>query len=245
MKGCLSLILLLFVVGILGSFLVPKDDSQESSLQSSPPPSEPAPSPIAPSFPAREFWPRQVTLHVPQTFSEVAAHGTIDANLPAGSKITVSDLIQEKTILAKRGDMKAEVPIENTDFLTLAREAETKTLAAREAAHKKRIEQEKADADKIKAAEERDLAERGPKPAIIGNWIPGPVKRALQDHMKDPDSFKVREVLDITHAEVKGTKCWLVQLTFMGKNGFGGTVTAIADVYVRNNEVIDVRIMQP
>jgi hypothetical protein len=94
----------------------------------------PPPPPLtAVVFPKESYWPDQVHLTKPAKLTTPAGRGSIIFTVPAGTEVWafVQDDKKNLKIQKKDPDLEGLVPIEDTDFLDVARSAEAKREAAK------------------------------------------------------------------------------------------------------------------
>lgn len=262
MKGCLSLIVILVFVAIVAAIFKAGSGHQETPAAATSVPVVQKPvtavqtvttnapaavvAPTPPPFPAMKFWPKTVHLVQAAEFTSESAGAAIKTKVPAGTAITGTLSTDEKTIAATWGQLKAQIPIEWTDFVSLARATEAKAIADAEQVRKAdaaRAEAEKAAAIQAKAQEAREY---GPEPLFVetglfGANIPPALERMVKKSMREPSSFKIRQLIGMKKAEHNGVKCYQLAFEYSAKNGFGGTSIGTVVAWVRGDEVLDIQ----
>jgi len=228
MRGCFIIIASLGLVGIAFSQIAGEGDAK---------------------IPSQQFWPEEVTLAKEQIFRGKAGKAEVQSKVSAGTKVHIFDL-EDQTIISKRGEMTARIPVADTDFLVIANANASAAVAQREkdlaAAEIARVAREKQSA----ATAAADLAAYG-KPPLFGPQllgdgivIPSALARTIKQNLKDPGSFQARKAISIAKAERNGVKCYQLIFEYGAKNSFGGYVTGIAEGYVRESTVVDLVIRQ-
>ncbi len=68
------------------------------------------------------------------------------------------------------------------------------------------------------------------------------VANFIKNTANDPDSIKWDRWYKPHVGMRNGQKCWVVYVTFLGKNAFGGVIRQSGHAYIRNGRVIDFRL---
>jgi hypothetical protein len=100
--------------------------------------SSPSPTATPETFPKEGFFPEKAHLLKPTTLSGTAGSGSVTITFPAQKEVLVflSDDHKTVTIQTQNPDLKGTVPIEDTDFVALARENQSKRDAEKVAKEK-------------------------------------------------------------------------------------------------------------
>jgi hypothetical protein len=268
MKGCLKFFFLIFFIGVLLSIFVhkesppasvsitPKPNAVASATASPRPVSSPAavqipaptPTPVQTAtpepFPSESYWPDKA--HLVREAVMTGANGGITMKLPSGTEVWVFLSEDQKTVKVqtKDPDLTGTVLVEDTDFIQLARQKQKQRLEEKKA-RAARAQQELAVAANVAAVEE---AAYGPKPdfydAGFSKHVPDNILAGLKRLAIDPDSIKIREIGSCQKEQHGGEKCWHIQFSYQGRNGFGGPSTGIVDAWIRNGQVLDIAIKE-
>ena len=259
MKGCLTIVVAL---GIIGIFMAIFGSHQETPVMPAPTPvaairpvkptpaSSPvgsatvaaiSPSPTPEAFPKEGSWPDKVHLMAPVQLSGAVGSGSITMTSPVGTEVFAFLSDDHKTVTVEVNQLKGTVPIESTDFLILAK---AKERLKNEAA----INEQKRAVEAVKMQEQATAAsdaEYGEKPefydAGFSKKIPPLVEATLKSGMSDPDSFKIRDIGGMAKTEYKGQKCYEIQFTYSGKNGFIATRVGTITAWVKNGIPLDIK----
>jgi len=256
MKGCLTIIVSLAIIGIFMAIF--GSHKEEPSIQTpTPVTSKPAPapiatpqkpvatpSPIAEPFPKEGCWPDKVHLQAPVQVSGVVGSGSMTMTEPVGEEVFAFLSSDHKTVTIQVDQLKGTAPIESTDFVALATARELAEFQAAENEQKKAV----AELEKQKAAAAGAEAEYGEKPefydAGFTKKIPPLVEAFVKRSMGDPDSFTGVEIGGMQKAECKGQKCYEIQFTYSGKNAYNATRVGIITAWVKNGVPLDLKILE-
>jgi hypothetical protein len=203
-----------------------------------------APVPSPQPLPPKECWPAKVHILKPSVM--VGAGGGVRMTKPSGTEVNavLSNDLQTLGISLKDPDLSGTVPLNDTDFVQLAKEKENQ-LADEKAAEQKRLT-EAFDATMRQVAEDREAYGNEPvwgNTGLFGPVIPSIVERNLKRRLKDPDSMKIRSVSAPTHSEFNGVKCWKLNCVISSRNSFGGMGSAIVTAWIHNGDLLDLSIV--
>ncbi len=118
--GCLLLIGILILIGLIGSFFK-KPDAGPSSVPVVSPPTQVA----SPSFPDPKYWPNQVRIAKEVQLSGIVDGGLIHMTAKPGEVLDATLSDDHKTVTVRRLDITGTLPIEETDFVERAGKAST------------------------------------------------------------------------------------------------------------------------
>ena len=297
--------------------------------------STPSPTPTQEVFPKEAYFPDQAHLLKPTTLTGSVGSGSVTVTLSPQTLVWVFVSDDHKTVTIQNQNLKGAVPIEDTDFVVLARANQSKKEAER-IAKEKAFQEEVAKTDvsveshndpqlvncmvtfkaplprpavidqiiKNKLQEEIDknpdkailctaflgddtleyrkqysgslaydpktkticnedekmhsgvpLATVTPNPnadpygdkpnfydAGFSKKVPSSVESYLKQKMRDPSSFQIREIGGMQKTELHGIKCYEIQFTVAGKNGFGGFTLQTVNAWVRNGALLQINV---
>ena len=259
MKGCLTIVVALGAMGIFLAIFSPHDAPVVSqpaqvhtpkNIASSKGAATPVATPVATpaAFPNEAYWPEKVHLTKVSQLSSSVGGGSVSITKPVGTEVWafLSEDHKTVTVQLKNPDLKGSIPIEDTDFLEVARNTETVKKEAARREQERCVEEQKAQAAQA-AAEE---AARGTPPLFDVSFggklvVPTAVERTIKQSMKDPDSFQPRKVISAQKdQDSTGRKCWKVVFIFAGKNSFGGYTLNTCTVWMRGSSLLEYKISE-
>ena len=124
--GCLLLIGILLLIGLIGSFFKKPDAVTPSALATSPDLLSPSyKTPISPSFPDPKYWPKQVRIAKEVQLSGIVVGGLIHMTANPGEVLDATLSDDHKMVTVRRLDITGTLPIEETDFVERAGKAST------------------------------------------------------------------------------------------------------------------------
>jgi hypothetical protein len=129
-------------------------------------------------------------------------------------------------------------------MLEADRQAEQR-IADQKASEQRRLT-EQFDASYGEAVNEKAIYGRPPywsDSGISSPSVPTLVSRNLKKTLKDPDSLKIRSVVKPVHAEYNGVKCWRLNFVFSSRNGFGGMVTSKGVAWIKDDNLLELSVL--
>lgn len=194
--------------------------------------------------------PNQVAINSETAFEVDLGGAKALVKVPAGAVVDIASKDSD-TLLLKRGNAIATLPISATDYAQRLQHLEEQK-AAQEAAEKKAQEERLAaeEAEKKRKAEESAalIEKAGGKPIVSINPITGSVTipramaRHIKSRLKDPDSFQARGVHKLEIVEKNGVSCWEIGITYAGKNSYGGYTVGTATAFMRGSELLHLEL---
>ena len=190
-------------------------------------------------IPAKEHWPKQVTLLKTLRVEQNLPNGVIKKEFKEGDKVDLVS-VTGSNISIRSGIFTATLPLADTNFTESCKAIESAATTARiqrEAEEQERVRLELEALDAI-ASQEAKAKESAGDPVLKSNKdsvsLDPAIYDAIKERLKDPDSFQARKMLSKNLVKLDDKNyVWHVRLLYGAKNSYGGYTLGNATVLYR------------